>query len=305
MLKTNLERISIKDVIMIAIGTGLYGWGLINVNIPNRLAEGGISGITLILKALFNWNPAYTTFILNIPLLFIGYRILGRRALIYTIWGITSLSIWLYIWQVFPTPPALNQDMLIAGLIAGIVAGAGLGIVFRFGGTSGGTDVVARIMEQKFGIQIGRTMFALDAVVLLLSLVYIDIVHMMYTLIASFVFTQVLALTQQGAYTARSFMIFTDHPEEISHAIMAELERGTSLLKSEGVILTANNALSTLLSTLRKSTLFNTLLKKLIQKRLFQSLQRRNNWVKVSLIYAQRKNIFSSKKGCHWHPFLD
>lgn len=234
MLKTNLERISIKDVIMIAIGTGLYGWGLINVNIPNRLAEGGISGITLILKALFNWNPAYTTFILNIPLLFIGYRILGRRALIYTIWGITSLSIWLYIWQVFPTPPALNQDMLIAGLIAGIVAGAGLGIVFRFGGTSGGTDVVARIMEQKFGIQIGRTMFALDAVVLLLSLAYIDIVHMMYTLIASFVFTQVLALTQQGAYTARSFMIFTDHPEEISHAIMAELERGTSLLKSEG-----------------------------------------------------------------------
>ncbi len=166
MLKTNLERISIKDVIMIAVGTGLYGWGLINVNIPNRLAEGGISGITLILKALFNWNPAYTTFILNIPLLFIGYRILGRRALIYTIWGITSLSIWLYIWQVFPTPPALNQDMLIAGLIAGIVAGAGLGIVFRFGGTSGGTDVVARIMEQKFGIQIGRTMFALHDVYL-------------------------------------------------------------------------------------------------------------------------------------------
>lgn len=77
-------------------------------------------------------------------------------------------------------------------------------------------------------------MFALDAVVLLLSLVYIDIVHMMYTLIASFVFAQVVGLTQQGAYAARSFMIFTDYPEEISHAIMDELERGTSLLKSEG-----------------------------------------------------------------------
>ena len=197
MLKTNLERISVKDVIMIAIGTGFIWLGSHQREYPNRLAEGGISGITLIFSALFNWNPAYTTFILNIPLLFIGYRILGRRALIYTIWGISSLSIWLYIWQVIPTPPALNQDMLIASLIAGIVAGAGLGIVFRFGGTSGGTDVVARIMEQKFGIQIGRTMFALDAVVLLLSLVYIDIVHMMYTLIASFVFAQVLGPTQQ------------------------------------------------------------------------------------------------------------
>lgn len=234
MLKTNLERISVKDVIMIAIGTGFYGWGLINVNIPNRLAEGGLSGITLILRALLHWNPAYTTLILNIPLLVLGYRILGRRTLIYTVWGISSLSIWLFIWQAFPMPPALHHDMLIAGLIAGIVAGVGLGIVFRFGGTSGGTDVVARIMEQKFGIQIGRTMFALDAAVLLLSLIYIDVVHMMYTLIASFVFSQVVGLTQQGAYTARSFMIFTDYPEEISHAIMAELERGTSLLKSEG-----------------------------------------------------------------------
>ncbi|MGY3742241.1 YitT family protein [Leuconostoc inhae] len=231
---TNLARISIKDIVMITIGTGFYGWSLININITNQLAEGGLSGITLILLALFNWNPAYTNLILNIPLLVIGYRVLGRRSFIYTIWGIMSLSFWLYVWQKFPMPPALHHDMLIAGLLAGIVSGIGLGIVFRFGGTSGGTDVIARIMEQKFGIQIGRTMFALDAVVLLMSLIYIDVIHMMYTLIASFVFAQVVSLTQQGAYTARSFMIFTDYPEEISHAIMAELERGTSLLKSEG-----------------------------------------------------------------------
>jgi len=231
---TNLARISIKDIIMIMIGTGFYGWSLININITNQLAEGGLSGITLILLALFNWNPAYTNLILNIPLLIIGYRVLGRRSLIYTIWGIISLSFWLYVWQKFPMPPALHHDMLIAGLLAGIMSGIGLGVVFRFGGTSGGTDVIARIMEQKLGIQIGRTMFALDVVVLLMSLIYIDVIHMMYTLIASFVFAQVVGLTQQGAYTARSFMIFTDYPEEISHAIMHELERGTSFLKSEG-----------------------------------------------------------------------
>ncbi|GMA69161.1 membrane protein [Leuconostoc litchii] len=234
MQTTNLERISVKDLCMIAVGTALYGWGLVNINIPNDLAEGGISGITLILRALFNWNPAYSNLLLNIPLLFIGYRILGRRSLIYTIWGIVSLSSWLWLWQIIPTPPALHHDMLIAGIIAGIVAGFGLGLVFRFGGTSGGSDVVARIVEQKFSIPIGRTMFILDACVLLLSLVYIDIVHMMYTLIASFVFSQVVNITQQGAYNARSFMIFTQYPEEISHAIMNELERGTSLLKAEG-----------------------------------------------------------------------
>lgn len=234
MNNTNLSRISVKDILMISIGTGFYGWSLININIPNQLAEGGLSGITLILLALFNWNPAYSNLILNIPLLLIGYRVLGRRSLIYTIWGILTLSFWLFLWQRIPMPPALHHDMLIAGLLAGIISGIGLGIVFRFGGTSGGTDVIARIIEQKVGIQIGRTMFALDAVVLLMSLIYIDVIHMMYTLIASFVFAQVVGLTQQGAYTARSFMIFTDYPEEISHAIMDELERGTSLLKSEG-----------------------------------------------------------------------
>lgn len=234
MNNTNLSRISVKDILMISIGTGFYGWSLININIPNQLAEGGLSGITLILLALFNWNPAYSNLILNIPLLLIGYRVLGRRSLIYTIWGILTLSFWLFLWQRIPMPPALHHDMLIAGLLAGIISGIGLGIVFRFGGTSGGTDVIARIIEQKIGIQIGRTMFALDAVVLLMSLIYIDVIHMMYTLIASFVFAQVVGLTQQGAYTARSFMIFTDYPEEISHAIMDELERGTSLLKSEG-----------------------------------------------------------------------
>lgn len=232
---TNLERISVRDLGMIALGTALYGWGLININIPNQLAEGGVSGITLILRALFGWNPAYTTLLLNVPLVFIGYRVLGRRSLIYTIWGISSLSFWLWLWQVVPTPPALDHDMLIAGLLAGFVSGLGLGIVFRFGGTSGGTDIVARIIEQRLGIQIGRTMFALDAVVLIISLIYIDIVHMMYTLIASFVFAQVVNFTQQGAaYSARSFMIFTQYPEEISHAIMSELDRGTSLLKAEG-----------------------------------------------------------------------
>ncbi|OQJ78503.1 hypothetical protein BMS82_02605, partial [Leuconostoc pseudomesenteroides] len=63
---TNLERISVRDIGMIALGTALYGWGLININIPNQLAEGGVSGITLILRALFGWNPAYTTLLLNI-----------------------------------------------------------------------------------------------------------------------------------------------------------------------------------------------------------------------------------------------
>lgn len=232
--KQDIEDLRVIDFIMIIVGTALYAWGLVNINIPNQLAEGGISGVTLILYALFKFNPAYTTIILNIPILLLGFKLLGKRSLIYTLLGILSLSSWLWFWQKVPMPPMLNNDMLIAGLLAGIAAGVGLGIVFRFGGTSGGTDVIARIVEQRLGIPIGKTMFFLDAIVLIASLIYIDILHMMYTLIASFVFAQFLNIMEQGAYPARTCIIFTNYPEEIAHAIMEQLERGTSLLKSEG-----------------------------------------------------------------------
>lgn len=228
------ERIRFRDLLAFLIGSALYAWSLINVNIPNNLAEGGISGITLILRALFGLNPAYTTLILNIPLLIVGYRLLGRRSIIYTLFGIVSLSAWLWIWQIVPMNPPLHHDALIAAIIAGILGGLGLGLIMRFGGTTGGTDVVALVLERKLNIPMGRTMFVLDASVLLLSLVYLDIVHMMYTLIMSFVFAQILNFTQKGGYSARAFLIFSSKSVEISDAIMEKMERGTSLFDAKG-----------------------------------------------------------------------
>jgi uncharacterized membrane-anchored protein YitT (DUF2179 family) len=230
----NLEKVRLRDFIIFTIGTAMYGWALININIPNNLAEGGMSGITLILRALFGLDPAYTTLILNIPLLFIGYKILGRRSFIYTVYGVVALSAWMWLWQRVPTPPNLHNDMLISALLSGAIGGAGSGFIYRYGGTTGGSDVIARIFEQKLSIPMGKTLFGLDFVVLVASLTYIDILQMVYTLISAFIFAQVVNLIQQGAYTARVFMIFTSFPEEISHAIMEELERGTSLLKAEG-----------------------------------------------------------------------
>ncbi|HEY4399973.1 MAG TPA: YitT family protein [Lactobacillaceae bacterium] len=230
----NLEKIRLRDFLVFTIGTAMYGWGLVNVNIPNHLAEGGLSGITLILRATLGLNPAYTTLLLNIPLMIIGYKILGRKSFVYTVYGVVALSAWIWVWQHFPTPPNLHNDLLISGLLAGAVAGTGSGLIYRFGGTTGGSDIVARIFEQKLSVPMGKTLFALDFIVLVASLIYVDLRQMMYTLIAAFIFAQVVNLIQQGAYSARVFMIFTQYPEEISHAIMEQLERGTSLLKAEG-----------------------------------------------------------------------
>jgi uncharacterized membrane-anchored protein YitT (DUF2179 family) len=223
------------NFLMIALGTATYAFGFVNFNMVNHLAEGGVSGITLIFHALFKINPAYTQILLNIPLFILGVKIFGKRGMIYTIHGTVCLSIFIWLFQRMSMSIDLAHDTLIAALLAGIFAGIGGGIVFRFGGTTGGGDIIGRYFEQKKGFALGQTLFVFDILVLTLSLSYIDIQHMMYTVIASFVFSQVVAVVQNGGYTVRGMLIISSKYTEISQKITDEIGRGATYLKAEGV----------------------------------------------------------------------
>ncbi|MFV0557030.1 MAG: YitT family protein [Enterococcus sp.] len=229
----NYSRV-IKDTCIILLGTMIYAFGLVYFNIPNELAEGGVTGITLILRALFGINPALSTLILNIPIVLLGGKILGRRSFIYTIMGTLALSGWLFFWQVIPLAIDIDHDLLIAALLAGIIAGFGSGIIYRVGGTTGGSDVLARIVEQKTGISMGRSLFFFDILVLTASLTYIDLQRMMYTLIFSYVFTQIVDAILDGGYSARGILVISNRSEEIAPILMSQMERGVSFLHGEG-----------------------------------------------------------------------
>ncbi|AEV95181.1 YitT family protein [Pediococcus claussenii] len=228
------ESLRLIDFVMITLGCCLYGLGLAVINIPNDLSEGGVTGITLILRALLHIDPAFSTLAINIPLIFIGYRFLGKRSLIYTIYGTFALSFSLYIWQRVPISLNIHHDMFIAGILAGLAGGFGSGLVYRFGGTTGGTDVVAKIFEKERGIPMGQTLFALDALVLTASLCYIDVVHMMYTLLAAYVFSRIVNFTQVGSYSDRGLLIISSNPESVAQALMDELLRGASFIHIQG-----------------------------------------------------------------------
>ena len=223
------------NFLMIALGTATYAFGFVNFNMVNHLAEGGVSGITLIFHALIKINPAYTQILLNIPLFILGVKIFGKRGMIYTIHGTVCLSIFIWLFQRMSMSIDLAHDTLIAALLAGIFAGIGGGIVFRFGGTTGGGDIIGRYFEQKKGFALGQTLFVFDILVLTLSLSYIDIQHMMYTVIASFVFSQVVAVVQNGGYTVRGMLIISSKYAAISQKITDEIGRGATYLKAEGV----------------------------------------------------------------------
>ena len=231
----SFERLGqLKRLLLIAVGVAIYTFGFVKFNMANALAEGGVAGVTLIVHALYGINPAYSSLILNIPLFILGARILGKRSLALTIYGTVLLSFFIWFWQRVPIHVTLENDMMLVAVVAGLFSGAGSGLVFRYGATTGGTDIIGRIAEGKLGLILGHSFLFIDAVVLTASLVYVDLQHMLYTLVASFVYSQVLTIVQNGGYTVRGMLIITQKSEEAASAILNEINRGVTFLNGQG-----------------------------------------------------------------------
>ena len=224
----------VRSLLLIALGVAMYTFGFVKFNMANALAEGGVAGVTLIIHALYKIDPAYTSLILNIPLFIMGAQVLGRKSLALTIYGTVLLSFFIWFWQQVPVKIVLQNDMMLVAVVAGLFAGAGSGLVFRYGATTGGTDIIGRVIEEKFGFKLGQTLLFVDALVLTASLVYIDLQHMLYTLVASFVYSQVLTIVQNGGYTVRGMIIITQKSQEAADAILNGINRGVTYLNGQG-----------------------------------------------------------------------
>ena len=224
----------VRSLLLIALGVAMYTFGFVKFNMANALAEGGVAGVTLIIHALYKIDPAYTSLILNMPLFIMGARVLGRKSLALTIYGTVLLSFFIWFWQQVPVKIVLQNDMMLVAVVAGLFAGAGSGLVFRYGATTGGTDIIGRVIEEKFGFKLGQTLLFVDALVLTASLVYIDLQHMLYTLVASFVYSQVLTIVQNGGYTVRGMIIITQKSQEAADAILNGINRGVTYLNGQG-----------------------------------------------------------------------
>ncbi len=230
-----LFGLKIKNTLFILLGSAIFSFGIVHFNMQNNLAEGGFTGITLLLYFLFKIDPSYTNLLLNIPVFFIGWKLLGRNVFLYTLIGTVSVSIFLWLFQRYQFDIPLNDDMTLAALFAGVFIGIGLGIIFRFGGTTGGVDIIARLGQKYLGWSMGKTMFMFDFIVITLSLIfYLSYREAMYTLVAVFVGARVIDFMQEGGHSARGAMIISEKSDEISAKIMKEMDRGVTALKGHG-----------------------------------------------------------------------
>lgn len=228
---------SMKTVLPILLGTAIYAFGLLYFIIPNQLMEGGVTGITILLKYAFGVSPSLSNLVLNIPLFLLGWKILGGRQIIYSGIGIASLSFFLWIFEHMIESgwiETFETDYILASLYAGVTLGAGLGIVFRFGGTTGGSDIVARILNRKFGFSMGQVILSLDIIIIGLSLFYVAKENILYTFVAVFIASKVIDFIQEGAYAAKAFTIISDHAPQIAEVITKEMDRGVTLIPAIG-----------------------------------------------------------------------
>ncbi len=231
-LKWNLKA---KNITFILIGAAVYAFGLINFNMKNRLAEGGVTGVALLLYNIAHIDPGISNIVLNIPLFIAGWRFFRRNEFIYTVIGTCSVSVFLYVFQYWITFDfTLQHDLFLAALFAGFFIGSGLGIIFRYGGTTGGSDIVARITHKKYGWAMSRTMLIVDACVILMSIIYLNYRQMMYTLVAVFAESRLIDIIQRGAYAGKALMIFSQKNDEIAQKIINSLNRSVTLIDGRG-----------------------------------------------------------------------
>lgn len=174
-----------KQIAVILIGTFILAFSYYHINFQNNLAEGSFVGLALLGKYAFDWSPAITMLMLDIPIIVAAMFVKGRNFLLNTVIAAASLSIFYDMFERFsPLVMDFRHNMLIAAILSGVTTGFGAGIVLRFGGATGGDDILALFLSKWTGISIGTMFILFDVIVLLLSLVYLPIAETLYTILA-------------------------------------------------------------------------------------------------------------------------
>ncbi len=221
----------IKDIFLITAGAFIYAFGVNYFFIANKMADGGLAGICTILHYLFSVDLGTTYFVLNIPLIILGYKLIGGQFILKTFYGtfMTSLA-----FKVLQKYTGQMDDRLIAAIFGGLIIGIGLGTIFVGGGSSGGSDILVKILNKYFDIPIGKAFLVLDLVVLSMLGILFGRDVFMYTLVGLFISTRAIDFIQDGVDKAKAMLIISDKSEEIKNEIMDKTGRGVTIINARG-----------------------------------------------------------------------
>ncbi|MDD2629386.1 MAG: YitT family protein [Limnochordia bacterium] len=214
-------------------GVMLTGVAMAAFLIPNRIAAGGVSGLATVLYNTTGIPVGVMMLAINIPLLYATFRIIGLSFSLRTIVGTILLSVTIDVLGPFIAP--VTRDPLLASIYGGVLSGIGIGLAFYFGGSTGGTDLAARLMNHFTHFSIGQSLLIIDMGIIAVAGFFFGAETGLYAILALYLSTKTIDLIQEGQGAGRAAYVVSNHPEEISRRILQELERGVTALQGRGM----------------------------------------------------------------------
>lgn len=224
----------IKNILMWAIGCSSYSIGVNCFVKANGIAQSGMTGLALIINKIFGFPLGITGFILNVPLLILMWIFLGKKLVARTL--VVSAILSAALDGLAAVLPSYTGDKLLATLFCGIFEGFGIGLIMITGATSGGTDIIGKLIHKAFPyISVGKIVMVADAIVIVSNmLVFRSIESGLYAIIIIFVSTKVIDTLIYGIGSGKMLMIITEKADEISKAIIHASPRGVTILPATG-----------------------------------------------------------------------
>lgn len=229
-----------RDFGFMTVGIALTAYALVAFLIPNKIAAGGVSGLSTVIHywALANLGvnlPVGTQMlVMNVVLILVAFKFRGMHYVAKTLYGAIGLSILVDVFARF-TPALAGDDLLLAALYGGSLAGIGMGLVFKAGGNTGGTDIIAQLLSRRVPLGVGQLMLVIDATVTLLAALQFGPRLAMYGVVAIFLTSSAIDLVLEGVSVEKAVWIISDSAGRIGESINEEMGRGATRIEATGV----------------------------------------------------------------------
>lgn len=225
-----------RDYALIILGSAMLSVSMHLFFIPHNLVAGGLSGTAQIINSFTGWPIGTLSFVLNIPLFILGWFFLGgHRFLARTVFASFVFSAVLDGLQLLWPDIVITDDLALNALYGGVSAGVAVGLLFRARSTSGGTDILARILERKFGMPMSQAYLYTDGLVVFLAGLTFGWERALYAVIALYVGGVLVEVTLNGSNIMRVATIITTEPQAVADRILADMERGVTEWNGRGM----------------------------------------------------------------------
>lgn len=222
---------TIRDIILVMIGSFIFSAGINAFVISGNLGEGGVTGIAIVLYYAFHISPGITNFVLNAILIIVGYKYLSKRSTYLTIFATVLISIFLGLIETWHVE---TGNVVINAVFGGTCVGLGIGIIVLAGGTTAGTVILARIVNKYLDISTPYALLFFDLIVVLISLTEIPLVKCLVTVMSLYIGTKVMEFVIEGLNTKKAMTIISSRPNEVAKAIDQQVGRGLTILNGHG-----------------------------------------------------------------------